>query len=156
KDQTAIAFANLPRYASAASFADVTAFAYSEFVVSGDADAERVIGASVDGHLLSTLGVTPLIGRGIATSDGGDAPAKVAVLAYDLWRRRFGSDRGIVGRSITVDDAPYTVVGVMPASFEFPRSASMDRAIELWVPRRPPPPMMARRGVRDLTAVARL
>jgi predicted permease len=55
-----------------------------------------------------------------------------------------------------IDDAPYTVVGVMLPSFEFPRNSAMDRDVELWIPRRRPPPMMMMRGVRDLTVVARL
>jgi putative ABC transport system permease protein len=156
RDQTTVAFANLERYRAASSFSAVTAFAYSERVLSGDIDAERLVGASVDADLLSTLGVTPLVGRGIGNGDVGDNPARVAVLAYRLWTRRFGGDTALVGRSVMLDGDPYTIIGVMPPRFEFPRSPQMDRDVEVWVPRRPPPPMMVRRGIRDLTVVGRL
>jgi putative ABC transport system permease protein len=138
------------------SFAGLTAFSYSERVLSGDGDAERLVGANVDGSLLSTLGIAPLLGRGIDNGDLGDNPSRVAVIAHGLWTRRFGADRALVGRSITIDGEQHVVVGVMPERFEFPRSAQMDRDVEVWMPRRPPPPMMVRRGIRDLTVVARL
>jgi predicted permease len=156
RDQTSVAFGNLPRFKAATSFVSLTAFAYSEFVISGEADAERVIGATADGDLLKTLGSMPMIGRGITADDGGENPAHVVVLAYGLWRRRFAGDRGLIGRSIVIDAVPYSVIGVMTSSFEFPRTAAMDREVEVWTPRRPPPPMMARRGIRDLTVIARL
>jgi putative ABC transport system permease protein len=152
----AVAFNNLVRYRAMNGFALLTAFSYSELVVSGDADAERVIGANVDGDLFRTLEVSPALGRGIEASDAGDSPARVAVLSNALWRRRYGGDAKILGRSIMIDGVPFTVVGVTDGNFEFPRSPSMDRDVEVWVPRRPPPMMMQRRGVRDLTLVARL
>ena len=156
RDQTTAATANLDTYRAMSSFSGLTAFAYSERVLSGDGDAERLVGANVDASLLSTLGASTLVGRGITNADLGDNPARVAVLAYGLWMRRFGGDRVLVGRSIVIDGDQYTVVGVMPERFEFPRSAQMDRDVEIWIPRRPPPPMMVRRGIRDLTVVARL
>lgn len=156
RDQTSVATANLDTYRAMSSFSDLTAFAYSERVLSGDGDAERLVGANVDALLFPTLGVLPVVGRGIANGDLGDHPARVVVLAYGLWMRRFGGDRALVGRSITIDGDAYTVIGVMPERFEFPRSAQMDRDVEIWMPRRPPPPMMIRRGIRDLTVVARL
>ena len=156
KEQSSVASANLDRYTAATSFSSVTGFNYSELVVTGDADAERVIGAGVDRHLLATLGVAPMLGRGIDAGDDGENTAHVVVLSHEFWHRRFGADRRLIGRSIVIDDAPYTVVGVMPPSFEFPRNPAMDRDVELWVPRRRPPAMMLMRGVRDLTVVARL
>lgn len=155
RDQTSVAVANLERYRASRSFAAVSAFGYSEFVLSGDGDAERVIGATVDTSLLQTLGVAPVFGRGVAAGEEASG-ARVAVMAWSLWRRRYGMDRRILERSIVVDGEPYTVIGILPESFEFPRNASMDRDVELWVPRRPVPTMMARRGIRSLTVVARL
>ena len=155
RDQTSVAFANLERYRAARSFSGLTAFGYSEFVLSGSMDAERVLGATVDAQLLETLGVTPFRGRGVS-ADEEAAGARVVLLSSSLWRRRYGADPRILERSIEVDGDRYTVVGVMPESFEFPRNPSMGRDVELWVPRRPLPPMMARRGVRSLSVVARL
>jgi putative ABC transport system permease protein len=152
----AVAFGNLGRYRAMNGIATLTAFSYSELVVSGDADAERVIGANVDGDLFTTLGSRPALGRGIEGSDIGDSPARVAVLSQAFWRRRYGGDAKILGRSIVIDGVPFSVIGVTDVGFEFPRNPSMDRDVEVWVPRRPPPMMMQRRGARDLTLVARL
>ena len=70
-DQSGVAFANLPRYQAAGTFSGVTAFAYTELILSGDGDAERVIGAGADAQLFRTLGVPPLLGRGIEPGDLG-------------------------------------------------------------------------------------
>src|SRR6185503_6027563 len=118
--------------------------------------AERVIAGNVDDALFRTLGVRPALGRGIEAGDAGDTPAHVVVVSNALWKRRYGADRSLLGRSITIDGDAYTVIGITDEQFEFPRSPAMDRDVGLWVPRRPPPPMMMRRGSRDLTAVARL
>ena len=155
-DPGAVAFANLPRYRAMPEIQSLTAFSYSEAVVSGETDAERVIAGNVDGALFETLGTRPAIGRGIERSDEGDRPARVVVLSDGLWHRRFGGDSAILGRSILVDGEPSVVVGVAGAEFEFPRNPSMDRDVGLWQPRRPPPPMMLRRGGRDLTALVRV
>ena len=155
-EPSGVAYANVPRYGAMRGVASITAFSYSELVLSGDTDAERVIGANVDGDLFSTLRARAVLGRGIRRDDLGEMPARVVVLSNGLWRRRFGGDPGLVGRSITIDGDAYTVVGITDDTFEFPRNPAMDRDVELWVPRRPPPPMMLRRGGRDLTLVARL
>jgi len=152
----AVAFANLPVYRAMPDVEALTAFSYSEAVISGEGDAERVLAGNVDGELFHTLGVAPMVGRSIEASDAGESAAHVVVLSSVLWRRRYGGDRRLIGRSITIDGDAYTVIGVTEEGFEFPRSPAMDRDIALWVPRRTPPPMMMRRGVRDLTAIARL
>jgi predicted permease len=155
RDQSTIASANLPRLATARSFSSVSAFTYSEFVLSGDGDAERVLGARIDGKLLDVLGVRPALGRGIVAEETGAMPARVAVVSDGLWRKRFGGTAAAVGQSIAIDGVPHSIIGVMPASFEFPRNPSMTRDVDVWVPRRPPNPMMMRRGMRDLTVIAR-
>jgi putative ABC transport system permease protein len=152
----AVAYANVPRDRATAGVEALTAFSYAEGVLSGDTDAERVIVGNVDADLFRTLGVRPQLGRGIDAGDLGDAPARVAVLSSALWKRRYGGDRRLVGRSITMDGEQYVVIGITASDFEFPRNRAMDRDVSIWVPRRVPPPMMLRRGSRDLTAVARL
>ena len=82
------------------------------------------------------LGVQPLIGRILSGTETRDGAASV-VLSYDLWRGQFGGDANVVGRSITLDGAPYVVVGVMPSTFGFP-----DRTARFWTP-------MNRREVDD-------
>src|SRR5207244_823567 len=78
-------------------------------------------------HFFSTLGVQPMLGRTIESDDYKLGAA--VVLSHRLWQTTFGGDKNIVGRSITLSDKGYTVIGVMPASFEmYPAQTS------LWYP----------------------
>jgi hypothetical protein len=79
-----------------------------------------VDGGLVTANLFKVLGVTPILGRNFLPDE--EAPGtRVVMLGYNLWQRRFGGDRDIVGRTIRVNAVPHTVVGVMPASFAFPQ-----------------------------------
>src|SRR6185369_13873808 len=85
--------------------------------------------------LFSLLGVSPLLGRDFQSED--DQPGtNVAVLSWGLWQSRYGGDRSIVGQTITLDRRIYTVIGVMPAAFEFPRRGPQANNIpaRVWVP----------------------
>jgi predicted permease len=70
--------------------------------------------------IFSVLEVQPNLGRAFSASEGQEGHDRVVVLMYDLWREQFGSDRGIVGKTIRLNGFPYTVVGVMPQSFHMP------------------------------------
>ncbi len=91
-------------------------------------------------NFFDVVGVPALLGRTLRPEDnqrGEGARARVAVLGYGLWQRRFGGDPGIVGQALTLDGEPVTVVGVMPARFEFPvgRDMWVPRTFEGWEPR---------------------
>ena len=81
---------------------------------------ERVTNAAVSWDVFDLLRVQPALGRGFRADE--DLPGKngVIVLSHSMWQRRFGSDRGVLGRSITLSGAPVTVIGVMPPGFYFP------------------------------------
>ena len=132
------------------------AYAYSEFVVSGDGDAERVIGAQTTANLFNVLGARAGTGRAFAAGEDGPSAARLAILSDGLWARRYGRDASIVGRSIRIDGQPYTVIGVMPDEFEFPRSGMMARSIEIWTPLSFDPSTMQGRNRRSLSLVARM
>ena len=68
----------------------------------------------------ATLGVEPQLGRGFTSEEEQSGGAKVAVLMHSFWQQYFGSDPHVLGHTVTLDSAPYTVVGVMPAGFHFP------------------------------------
>ena len=97
--------------------------------LSGDGEPERLEAATVSATLFATLGVDAAVGRTLVAGEDEPGRSDVVVLGDGLWRRRFGADPGIVGRRIRIDGDPRTVVGVMPASFRFPRGTT-----ELWLP----------------------
>ena len=97
--------------------------------VTGTAEPERVIAAQITASLLPTLGVAPLVGRAITPQEDKPNAPNVALIGEGLWRRRFGGDAGIVGRSIQVNGAAYQVIGVMPRDFRFPSTET-----QLWFP----------------------
>ncbi len=93
-------------------------------------EATHVQGEAVSADLFPLLGVQPFLGRVFLPNE--DEPGNhVVILGHDLWQRRFGGDRGIIGRTVTLDGQPFQVIGVMPPRFTFPISAISP---ELWVP----------------------
>lgn len=105
----------------------------TNFSLTGDGPPERVQGARTWWNLLQVLGVQPLLGR-MFTEQENRADAKVAVLSYGFWDRRFGRDQAILGRKIQLNGEPYEVIGVMPPSFWYPTNE-----FELWTPLFIPP-----------------
>ena len=88
-----------------------------QFTVTGKQEPERVIGAAVTPNYFSVLGLTPVLGRSLAADSNG--PPEV-VIGYGLWQRRFGGSRSVLGQTVTIDDHPYTIVGVTPAGIPSP------------------------------------
>lgn len=120
------------------TFEDMAAFGSVNWghVLTISAEPHRVSSAAVSWSFFETLGVRPLLGRAFRPEDDEIGAAQVAVLSYGLWQNHFGRDSHIVGKTIQLEgdtDGPdlFTVVGVMPRDFEFPRGA------ELWTPVRP-------------------
>jgi predicted permease len=88
---------------------------------------ETLKGATNSWELFSTLGVRPAIGRDFTSADDSPSANGVVILSASLWQRRFGSDPGILGKTLNLNAKPYTVIGVMPAWVEFPEPST-----ELW------------------------
>ena len=80
--------------------------------------ADRAKGMRVSSGFFRVLGISPLLGREFSADEDQPGGPQVAILSYGYWQRRFGGDRSVVGRAITLDGAPYTVVGVMPSGFQ--------------------------------------
>jgi putative ABC transport system permease protein len=121
-----------------------------DITVSGEGDAERVVGSVVSDNLLAALGVRPMLGQGFRPEDGEEGAENVAMLSYGFWQRRMGADPEVVGSAVTLDGAPYTVVGVLPRDFHF-----MTRA-EIWLPMRPDRYAAAARDAHNWYLVGRL
>ncbi len=93
-------------------------------------EATHVQGESVSADLFQLLGVQAMLGRTFLPNE--DEPGnQVVILSHELWQRRFGADRGIIGRTVTLDGKQFQVIGVMPPRFTFPISAVSP---ELWIP----------------------
>ncbi len=99
----------------------------ADLSASGGQLPETLNGAHVSWNLFSTLGVNPAMGRGFTSTDDSLSANGTVVLSWSLWKRRFGADPAILNRIIYVDAKPYTVIGIMPAWFEFP-----DSSTQLW------------------------
>ena len=117
----------------------------------GQGDPERLEGTGTDADLLPMLGVQPLLGRFFTTADDQDGAPGTLILSYRLWQSVFGGDTNILGRKVILNDEPYTVIGVMPHSFNFP-----DRESEFWIPNRFPPSMYEDRANNFVQVLARL
>ncbi|HXZ12923.1 MAG TPA: ABC transporter permease [Candidatus Sulfotelmatobacter sp.] len=104
--------------------------------LTGTAEPERLAGQAVTPEMMSLLGVRPLLGRTFVREDGEPGKDNVAVLSYGLWQRRFGSDASILGRTLTLDGKPITVVGVMPRGFQFfvAHNSFTGEPPEIWEP----------------------
>jgi predicted permease len=99
----------------------------------GEAGPERLDAAGVSHAFFEVLGVLPAQGQGFRPEDDHRSGDAAVVLSHGLWQQRYGGARDVLGRTITLNDAPYTIIGVMPAGFHGPE-AIYHAAVELWFP----------------------
>jgi putative ABC transport system permease protein len=96
-------------------FEDVAAFGASTLTLTGDGEPEQLVGCRVSSGYFAVVGIDPVIGRAFLPEEHERGKGQVVILGYNFWQRRYGGDKNIINRSITLDGASYTVVGVMPA-----------------------------------------
>jgi putative ABC transport system permease protein len=133
----------------ARSFAGLAAFRYRQFDRTGHGPAEEVSAAALTPNFFHVLGAAPLFGRFFTPEEGEPGQSHVAVLDYRYWQSRFAGDRRIIGRTIELDHAAYTIVGVMPKNIEYP-------TVDLFVPLAFSPLVRAERSSHVLTVLGRL
>jgi putative ABC transport system permease protein len=104
------------------------------FTLTGNGIPDLVVGLSVVPKQFSHLSTKPILGRTFRPGDERTRRA-VVVLSERLWRRSFGADPAVIGKTITLDAQDYIVIGIMPASFWFPHPSD---PVELWVPAKAP------------------
>ena len=132
-------------------FEGMAAIADESFNFTGAGDPERLEGRRVSANLFPLLGVEPQIGRVFTAAEDQPGAQRVVLLSYGLWQRRFGGDSSIVGKPLTLNGESHTVVGVMPARFQFPTSDD-----QAWVPISFTPEEAANRNRHYLQVVGRL
>jgi len=131
------------------SFTDMAAIRSASLTLVGDGEPVRLNAAAVTASLFPLLGVQPALGRAfLPEEDRPGGASQVVVLSHRLWQSRFGADPGIVGRSLRLDGRSFTVLGVLPAGFNFLPWA------DLWMPLAPD--AAADRTDKWLDVVARL
>jgi putative ABC transport system permease protein len=134
------------------SFAALAAMDNANFNITVAGVPQRVEGAAVSPSLFPMLGVSPVLGRGFLPEEAQTGRDQVLLLGYGLWKRRFGGDPRVVGRTLQVNGKPMLVVGVLPAGFDYPFEA------ELWQPLAFTPEQLTPdyRGSHGLEVLARL
>ncbi|HEX3127608.1 MAG TPA: ABC transporter permease [Thermoanaerobaculia bacterium] len=111
--------------AMTSSFSGMGAYCFHAANLVGAGDPRRLETVQATPEVLPLLGVSPLIGRVFTARDAG----QVVLLSYGFWQSQFGGDRNVIGTTVRLDGVPHTVIGVMPALFQFP-----NRSIEAWMP----------------------
>jgi len=124
----------------ASVFQNLGAFKEDDFNLTGSGSPEHLEGVRASAGFFATLGTAPLLGRTFTAGEDSPGSALVVVLSHRLWTSRFGSDPGVVGRIVNLNGFQYTVIGVMPADFNFPNGNGMPKSIDMpkypqiWVP----------------------
>ena len=120
-------------------------------IMTGRGEPQLVFAPAATANFFSVLGVEPVIGRTFRPGEDKPGAARVAVLTYGMWQRLFGGDQGIINQSLTLNGQSYTVIGVLPASFQFAL-----RQNDLWLPYQPTDAQLTRRFMHGTNLIARL
>ena len=132
-------------------FEGLAAYTGGGVILSGYGDPENLFAPRASANFFSVLGVDPILGRTFQAGEDTQGGPKVTILTYGLWQRRFGGDPGIVGRALTLNGESYTIIGVLPASFQFAL-----RPADLWVPYQPTQNQLTRRFMHGTNLIGRL
>jgi putative ABC transport system permease protein len=119
--QMPVSFANLRDWVDQNhTFDQISAYTFTNLNLIGAGEPARLGGVRVSSNLFSLIGAAPQFGRTFLPEEDREGAGNVVILGHALWKNRFGSDSGIVGRSLTLNNQSYTVVGVMSSGFQFP------------------------------------
>jgi putative ABC transport system permease protein len=138
-------------------FEEMAAYRYRVFTLTGAEGAESFLGLECTNRLFNVLRVPALLGRTFAPEEDRPGRERVVVISHALWQRRFHADPNVIGRGVTLDGQPYSIIGVMPVTFTFPNNIPGEffAPRDLWIPMRPSDDL-EERGSRNYWTVARL
>ena len=131
-------------------FEGLAASTDAAYTLTGSGEPVPVTAYSFSADYFRLLAVEPIVGRTFLDDEEQPGKNHVVVLSYPFWQTHFGGDRGLIGRDITLDGIPYTVVGVMPPQFSYPPRT------EMWTPLIPDPQAAGDRAYRYLRVLGRL
>ena len=137
-------------------FVDLAARTPAGGIISGIGEPERVFGRYVTASFFSTLRVQPQIGRFFDENEEKPGAARVLVIGDGLWRRRFNADPAVIGRPINYNGASWTVIGVLPANFDFYGRSNGNNDVFLPIGQLPDQPLLRDRGSHAFDVIARL
>ena len=120
-------------------------------LTNGSGEPERINSPAASANFFSILGVEPMLGRTFQPGEDKPGGPKVTVLTYGMWQRSFGADPNIVGKPLTVNGVSYTVIGVLPPTFQF-----AFRPNDLWLPYQPSEAQLSRRFMHGTNLIGRL
>jgi putative ABC transport system permease protein len=138
-------------YQRSQAFEGLAAYSGGGGILTGRGEPQRVFAPAASANFFSVLGVEPILGRTFREGEDKPGAERVTVLTYGMWRRMFGGDPGIIGQTLTVSNNQYTVVGVLPPSFQFAL-----RQADLWLPYQPTPNQLSRRFMHGTNLIGRL
>ena len=119
--------------AQAHSFTAVGAVRNLQMTMTGSGEPERLVAQMANANVLDILGVQPVRGRGFTSQEDSASDGGVALISYGLWQRRYGAAENVLGQSITLDNKPYTVIGVLPGGFQLlQQTPDVMVALEPW------------------------
>jgi putative ABC transport system permease protein len=110
------------------TLAAITATSGRTLALTEGVEPERLLGSAITWDLFPVLGVAPFLGRHFNSADDRPGAEPVVILSHEVWQRRYQGDASLVGRSVSINGRPHTVVGVMPPKFNFPEQQ------KIWVP----------------------
>lgn len=132
------------------SFEDLAVYSQRNMDLTGAGDAAQVLVASASGNFFSVLKADAFLGRVYGEVECQPGRGAVAVLNYSFWQQHFGADAGVLGRTIELDERPYTVIGVMPKTTQYPSY------VDAFIPLAPNAQQLANRSGRDYFVLGRL
>lgn len=159
--QIPVSFANLRDWSDQTqTFEQIAAYTFTNLNLSGAGEPARLATVRASANLFSLVGAVPLLGRTFLPEEDSEGSGRVVILSHAVWRQRFGSDPGIVGQSLALNNQAYTVVGVMPSSFQFPVGFGylgkvLNDPMEIYVPLAPTKRELSR-GNYSFFAIGRL
>jgi predicted permease len=144
------------------SFDAVSILDSQQYAFTGAGTPERVAGVTTSASFFDLMGTTPILGRTYTEEEDRPGANRVVVISYALWQSRFGGDREVCGRSMQLGGSNYTIIGVMPQGFQFPRATDLPSYFqlpaqtELWTPVGLTDKQLANRDSHNKAVIARL